>query len=401
MTRVRTAATAAAGVLLLAGCGAGAEAGAPSWIPKPSFQGEGHQGPISPAQPQPSGGAGGSGGGGGGSGSPSTSNATDPAVVATKLVTPDAIAVLPDLTALVGERTTGRIVLVQPLPGKKVQTIRTLSGLSSSGGGGLLDLALSPNFGQDNLVFAYVTTASDNRVIAFTVHGPVTSVLTGIPRGPSGNAGRIAFGDDGRLYVATGDAGQPQLAANPASLAGKVLRVTDIGKPAPNNPTAGSAVFTLGHHAPVGLCLISGANAMLEVDGADRNGLGEINLLHSGDDYGWPTASATSTGPISTLPSAKRAPGGCATVEALLFVTSLDGKSLLSAPLTEKGGTISVGKYSATLTGKYGRLATVVAAPDGTLWLTTSNRDGHGKPIADDERVLHINPSGATGTEPF
>lgn len=321
-------------------------------------------------------------------------------MVATNLVSPDAIAVLPDNTALVGERTTGRIVLVQPQPGKPVRMVRTLAGVDGAGDGGLLDLVLSPNFLQDRLVFAYLTTATDNRVIAFSVTGAETPVLTGIPRGPTGNAGRIAFGTDGRLYVATGDAGQPQLAANRTSLAGKVLRVTDVGVPAPGNPFGASAVFTTGHHAVVGLCRVDAAQQFLEVEAAGAQGSPEINQLHSGDDYGWPAPSASAQGPIAELPTAMTAPGGCAVIDNLLYVTSRDVQALLSAPLTVKGAVISVGNFRTTLQKQYGRLLTVVAAADGALWLTTSNRDGQGRPIPADERVLRIVPSGGSADSP-
>ena len=112
---------------------------------------------------------------------------------------------------------------VQPIAGQPVTTVRTITGLDSSGDGGLLDLALSPAYDEDHLIYAYVTTATDNRVVDFTLTGPVTPVFTGIPKGATGNAGRIAFDVDGSLLIGTGDAGQPALAQDPASLAGKVL----------------------------------------------------------------------------------------------------------------------------------------------------------------------------------
>src|SRR5699024_2045427 len=135
-------------------------------------------------------------------------------VVATHLVAPVGLTLLPDGTALVGERSTGRIVRVQPTPGKPVRTVRTLAGLDTSGDGGLLDLALSPHYAQDSLIFAYITTRTDNRVVVFTLHGPVTPVLTGIPKGTRDNAGRIAFDGAGNLYIGTGDVGRPRLAAD-------------------------------------------------------------------------------------------------------------------------------------------------------------------------------------------
>jgi glucose/arabinose dehydrogenase len=314
-------------------------------------------------------------------------------VVATKLTTPTAIAVLPDFTALVGERTTGRILRVQPVAGKPVTTVRTLTGLSTAGGGGLLDLALSPNYAQDSLIFAYITTATDNRVVDFTLTGPVAPVLTGIPKGSSGNAGRIAFDTDGNLLVATGDAGSAANSANPASLAGKVLRISGIGQPAAGNPTPGSPVYASGVHSPAGLCTpVPDPNStapltstpMFEVE-PDASGTGLVRVVSSGAAF-----QPGATGALTTLPSRDTNPGGCAAIGTVLFVTSLDGKELLSAQLTGSGSSLAVGTFTTLLTNKYGRLLTVAAGGDGSLWLATSNRDGHGTPVPDDERIIRI-----------
>ena len=116
---------------------------------------------------------------------------------------------------------------LQPQPGQPVRTIRTLTGIDASGDGGLLDLAVSPSFPEDGLIYAYLTTATDNRVVSFTLTGPLTPVLTGIPKGPTDNTGRLLFDQTGMLYVGTGDAGQPALAESATSLAGKVLTLPD------------------------------------------------------------------------------------------------------------------------------------------------------------------------------
>jgi glucose/arabinose dehydrogenase len=323
-------------------------------------------------------------------------------VVATNLSAPVGLVIMPDGSALVGERTTGRIVRVQPEAGKPVVTVRTLAGIDASGDGGLLDLALSPTYAQDGLIFAYETTATDNRVVEFTLTGPVTPVLTGIPKGPSDNTGRLVFGDDGDLYVGTGDAGSAALAANPASLAGKVLRVSDIGKPASGNPAAGSPIFTSGHRVVDGLCLVDdNSDTVVEVEAQGAGGTDNVNVLQSGDSYGWPSGGPTAHRPLVTLPKADASPGGCAVLDDTLYVTSLTGKSLVAAKLAGSGGSLSVATFTPILQNKYGRLRTVVAAPDGALWMTTSNRDGHGTPVASDERVIRIMPSaGASSNFP-
>jgi len=182
-----------------------------------------------------------------------------------------------------------------------VPTVRTLTGLDAAGDGGLLDLALSPTYSQDNLVYAYITTRTDNRVVDFTLNGPVTPVLTGIPKGRTGNTGRILFGPDGNLYVGTGDAGHPSLAANRASLAGKILRIDPIGDPTPDDPTRGSAVWTSGHSEVSGLCSSTRSDSPIDVEAGGAAGPDEVNVLSAGADYGYPAHPATSRVPAATM----------------------------------------------------------------------------------------------------
>ncbi|HET6878362.1 MAG TPA: PQQ-dependent sugar dehydrogenase [Jatrophihabitans sp.] len=317
----------------------------------------------------------------------------DPRVVAKHLTAPVGLALLPDGTALVGERTTGRIVRVQPQPDQPVPTVRTLHGLDTRGDGGLLDLAVSPTYLEDNLIYAYVTTRTDNRVVEFTLHGPVTPLFTGIPKGRLDNTGRIMFRPDGSLFIGTGDAGHPAAAAQQHSLAGKILHITDIGRPAPRNPERGSPVWASGQRVVDGLCVDPHDNTTFEVESGGPGAPDEINVVSKGGYYGWPRPAGVTHEPVATLPPDERAPGGCAVQFGRLWVTSLDGAALLSAPILTDGGAPRLGAFHTLLRHKYGRLRTVVAAPDGALWLTTSNKDGHGHPISTDERVIRYVPA--------
>jgi sugar lactone lactonase YvrE len=408
MPRPRWTLLAAGTSLLLAGCGSAAGSGPPTWVPSPAFgaNGNGPGAQASPIIPVPSTpgqrGGGGSGGPGanGSAPSPSSTSKVDPNVVATHLKAPVGLAMLPDGTALVGERTTGRIVRVQPRAGQPVPTVRTLSGLDTSGDGGLLDLALSPTFAEDGLVYAYVTTRSDNRVVDFTLKGPVTPVVTGIPKGRTGNTGRITFGGDGDLYIGTGDAGHPTLAADRHSLAGKILRVDDIGDPAQGNPTASSPIWTSGHRVVNGLCPVPNTATMLEAEAGAPGRPDDVNLLTGGSSYGWPTAKSGGGRAVAVLPDGYRSPGGCAVLGGRLWVTSMDGRALLSASLKRGPAGLLAGDFTPVLAKTYGRLKTVVAAADGALWLTTSNRDGHGRPVSADERVIRYQPSGGGSGSP-
>ncbi|MGI8678220.1 MAG: PQQ-dependent sugar dehydrogenase [Jatrophihabitans sp.] len=387
-----------AAALALAGCSSGGS-GDPTFAPSPgrsAIEGSGGVA-IQPILPVPSGnGASTGGGGGGGGGNSSTSSAKkgDPLVVATKLAAPVGVTLLPDGTALVGERTTGRIVRVQPVAGRPVPTVRTLVGLDTAGDGGLLDLALSPTYVEDNLIYAYITTPTDNRVVTFTLTGPVTPVLTGIPKGRTGNTGRITFDREGMLDVGTGDAGHPSLAADPSSLAGKVLRISDIGRPAAGNPRPSSPVFTTGHHDVDGLSVLPGSSSLVEVEDGANGRPGELNLIAKGAYYGYPATNGSQRAALAELPAGYAGPGGCAVQGPRVYVTSLGGLGLLSAPFTGAGDKLKVGKFTVALKNMYGRLRTVFAAPDGALWLTTSNRDGKGKPVPADERVIRYVPNG-------
>jgi glucose/arabinose dehydrogenase len=396
--------TGVAGLLLLAttACGAGAAGSTPSWVPQQDYATE--------TDPQPQltvpndGGATvpsqspGASGSAGATPSPSTSGAaTDPTVVATGLNQPTGLIVMPDGTALVGERTTGRILRVQPKPGQPAKLVQTLTGIDAHGDGGLLDLALSPTYAQDGLIYAYLSTATDNRVIHFTLGATPTPVITGIPHGARDNAGRIAFDATGALLVGTGDAGQPGLAESPTSLAGKILRTNDIGQPASDNPVAGSPVFASGLRTVDGLCVNPTDGSRIAISAAKTAApatADEVDIIKAGADYGWPSSPTNALSPAASLPTAATGGAGCAVLNGQLAIATTTGKSVVLATLG--AGTVSA--LNPTLTGTYGRLRTAVAASDGALWLTTSNRDGLGKPVATDDRVIRIDSSAIGGS---
>jgi glucose/arabinose dehydrogenase len=141
-----------------------------------------------------------------------------------------------------------------------------------------------------------------------------------------------------------------------------------------------------------GLCL-DAAGDVVEVEPGPNNSATEVNVLHAGADYGYPSQAAGARAPDARLPDGRTGVGGCAGIGPQLFVTSRDATALLTAAVTTRAGSSSIGSFSTVLEGRYGRLLTVVAAPDGALWLTTANRDGHGHPVPADERVLRIRPS--------
>jgi glucose/arabinose dehydrogenase len=274
-----------------------------------------------------------------------------------------------------------------------------VAGVVPGGEGGLLGLAVSPGFAADRLVYLYYTSATDNRIVRARYTGGQLGaqevVLSGLPNGTIHNGGRIAFGPDGMLYAGVGETGNAALAQDLGSLGGKILRMTPTGQPAPGNPF-GTLVWTYGHRNVQGLAWDAQGRMFATEFGQNR--LDEINRIEAGDNYGWPIVEGTGGGanftdPLLTWTTAEASPSGLAALGGNLYAAALRGRRLWQVPLTPTGG---VGTPTALLDGQFGRLRTAVAAPDGTLWATTSNRDGRGTPAAGDDRILAL----TFGTDP-
>ena len=322
--------------------------------------------------------------------------------VARSLTSPWGLAFLPDGSALVSERDTG---LVRRIAGRsngsparsltKTSTVGTVSGVRAGGEGGLLGIAVppTPRGTQPEVIFAYLTTARDNRVVRIDWDGRSlgrqTPIVTGIPKNTYHNGGRILVDDD-VLYIATGDAGIPELAQDRTSLAGKVLRVDFDGAPAAGNPIDGSPIFTLGHRNVQGLALDDAGRLWATEFGTSK--ADELNLLRPGRNYGWPVVEGRSskrgfTNPkVTWSPTSTASPSGLAIQDGAAYVASLRGEVLWRVPL--KG--TRAGKPKAVDLGEQSRLRTVAAAPDGRLWLSTSNTDGRGDPSSRDDRMLSL-----------
>jgi len=319
--------------------------------------------------------------------------------VTTGLNTPWGVAPLPDDSSLlVASRDQGTITRVDATSGRKTE-LGKVSGVSPAGEGGLLGIALSPDYASDHMIYAYFTSASDNRIVRMLYDtkkpageqlGAPDTIFKGIPKGYIHNGGRIAFGPDGMLYASTGESGDRGLAQDKKSLGGKILRLTPEGDPAPGNPFPGSPVYTYGHRNVQGLAWDGKQRLFASEFGQDT--WDELNAIKPGADYGWPDAEGKSSdsryqNPIAQWHTDDASPSGIAYAEGSIWMAGLKGRRLWRIPLK---GTVASAEPQAFLTGTYGRLRTVVSAGGNKLWLTTSNTDGRGDPKSGDDRILEL-----------
>lgn len=314
--------------------------------------------------------------------------------IATNLTSPWDLAFLPDGSALVSERDTGRIKRVKR--GGRTVTVGTVRGVRPGGEGGLLGITMAPE-ANPTALYAYITTATDNRVVRIGWNGKRLGtqrpVLTGIPKSSVHNGGRILITPQNTMFVATGDAADPDLAQVRSSLAGKILHITLDGKPAPGNPFRGSPVYSLGHRNVQGLALDSAGRLWASEFGA--RDVDELNLIKVGSNYGWPTCEGACDDPrfvnpkVQWTPTSTASPSGIAISGRNAFVASLRGRVLWRVPLSGE----RAGKPVAVPLGNLGRLRAVEQAPDGSLWLITNNTDGRGQPGPQDDRILRLTPS--------
>jgi glucose/arabinose dehydrogenase len=312
-------------------------------------------------------------------------------VIAEDLNVPWSIVFLSGGDALVSERDTARIRRISR--SGRLSTLGEVTGVqapSGSGEGGLLGLALDP--GDSETLYAYCTTNSDNRLVRLSLSGgrvsKPTAVLTGIPTSTHHHGGRLLFAPDGNLFVSTGDAEVPARAQNKRSLAGKILRIRPDGKAAPGNPF-GNRTWSYGHRNIEGLAFDAAGRLWATEFGAKSTD--ELNLILKGHNYGWPYVEGRFSNPryenpkATWSPTSTCSPAGLAITRSTAFLGALRGQCLFAVPLN---GT-ETGKPTRHLAG-YGRIRSVVVAPDGSLWVTTSNTDGRVKPGRNDDLILRV-----------
>jgi glucose/arabinose dehydrogenase len=324
---------------------------------------------------------------------PSVPKVTVKNTLATGLQVPWGVAFLADGSALVAERPTGQVVRVETDGG--TTPVGTVPGVADQGEGGLLGLAVQPGSKSDVTVFAYLTsTAGDNRVVKMTFDGTrlgdkATPVLTGIPSGRIHNGGMLRIGPDDKLWIGTGEGGQTSRAQDRAGLGGKILRVNLNGSIPDDNPFDDSPVYSLGHRNVQGLDFDSTGQPWAIEFG--QNTWDELNRIVPGGNYGWPEVEGKEARkgfiePLVQWATDEASPSGMTIVDDVAYIGGLKGQRLWQVPLNGK----TTGTPKAYLKGEFGRIRNVAAAPDGTLWITTSNRDGRGDPRSGDDKVVQL-----------
>ena len=332
-------------------------------------------------------------------------------VVAGKLKIPWSIDWTPDRTALFTERggdlrvIRDGILLPDPIFSVDVNDDEE---------GGLLGIAVDPEFEENQYIYMYQTYKTDgttlNKVVRYTLANVTVSedlvLVDGIPGASYHDGGRIQFGPDGNLYITTGDAGNPSLAQDLDSLAGKILRITREGAIPQDNPFSNSTVWSWGHRNPQGMDWDGSGNLIATEHGPSGErgeAHDEINLILPGANYGWPEtvgdeSMAGMQDPLLHTGSETWAPSGSEFYDGDMipgwtgkyFVANLRGEHLRMIDLDlSNNGTHS---HEGLFEGQFGRLRDVQTGPDGFLYLLTSNRDGRGLPVSNDDRILKIVP---------
>ncbi len=264
--------------------------------------------------------------------------------------------------------------------------------------GGLVGIALHPDFDHRQALYAYMTYHEGgqlwNRVMEIHINGSraedIITILDSIPGADFSNGGAIAFGPDGKLYVGTGATSETsRLSQDADSLAGKILRINDDGTIPRDNPVPGSAIYASGLHDPVGMDWDADGRLVVADAGSTKND--EINIIEAGANYGWPDeqcSGAKHTGAVMCFDPGlgfggiASYPGGVLARDGSLIVASLRAHGIYA--LDPESGSQDI------VLGGLGRIRDVTVSPDGSIYAITSNTDNRGFGGPGDDRLLQV-----------
>lgn len=284
--------------------------------------------------------------------------------------------------------------------------IKFTSPFVSKGEGGLMGIALDPNHSQNHYIYVMHSYEEENRIYNRVVrliekdnNASIDRILIDkIPGGQIHNGGRLKIGTDKKLYITTGDAGNSALAQDPTSTAGKILRIELDGSIPKDNPITNSPVYSLGHRNPQGLAW-NYKNILYESEHGQSEH-DEINIIKPGSNYGWPLVQGEEEStevsiqkPLIHSSEETWAPSGITFVnqgpwKGKLLVANLRGQQLLSISLNGNGTVVN--NIDVLLKNEYGRLRDVIQGKDGSIYITTSNRDGRGMPNITDDKIIKL-----------
>jgi len=276
--------------------------------------------------------------------------------------------------------------------------------VAARGEGGLLGMALHPDFVKNSQIYLYQTARNGegykNVLVRFTLNGNKLAnrkiIVDNIPASANHNGGRIAFGPDGLLYVTTGDAEKENQAQNTKNLAGKILRVRDDGSIPSDNPF-GNAVWSYGHRNPQGLAWDGQGRLWATEHGRSgaATGYDELNLIEKGENYGWPIIQGEENqeGMVSPViqsgASATWAPSGATYKNGHIYFAGLRGQALYRVKISDNAEVEGMREF---FTRELGRLRSVSVGLDGNLYIITNNTDGRGIVKAEDDKIIRMNP---------
>jgi aldose sugar dehydrogenase len=336
------------------------------------------------------------------------------------LEVPWSIEFLPDRSILVTERP-GRLRIIR---GGKLdpKPIAGLPTIVARGEGGLMDLALHPQFSRNQWLYLAYTIEGDGGLLQtrvsrfrFTAKGLTEKldIFPGVPGTAAGNhfGSRLAFGRDGKLYITLGERGESKRAQDLQDLNGKTLRLNDNGTIPPDNPyvkrsDARPEIFSYGHRNAQGIAIQPKTGAIFQTEhgpsGYDgRQGGDEVNVVEAGKNYGWPNISYNRQAPGQLPPlllyQDAIAPAGATFYtgksfpqwQGNFFFANLRGRTLIRVALDG----IKVIGQEKLLQQKYGRLRDVKEGPDGFLYVTTSDNDGYGDGRTGGDRIIRLVPN--------
>ncbi len=322
-------------------------------------------------------------------------------IVAQNLQIPWEIAFVKNDTILVTERV-GKLIQINIETGE-TKLIQEFEEVREAGEGGLLGLALHPDFINNQKIYVYYTyqikEGLRNRVESFKFINDSLSdrqvIIEGIRGANNHDGGRIAFGPDGYLYITVGDAQETNLAQDTNSLNGKILRIGDDGTIPSDNPF-NSAVYSYGHRNPQGLAWDDKGQLWSTEHGPSglQSGNDELNLITKGANYGWPTIKGTQTSDGMLTPKLESgsndtwAPGQLIYINDTLVFTGPRGAAIYTAKISYN----EVSSLKEYFKDEFGRIRTIVLGPDGNFYIATSNTDGRGKVLKGDDKIIRISP---------